>query len=408
MGGMKKSAVLKLAMLIGSISAFSAPAYPATCNSSDFGAIVDQTAHALRDLNISGAKSFQEKLAALRKKSGLSQEEIEARAAAIQDEKIEEFNRKIDSLVNKMDALAQTPNQQITCQKLDELKQVRDQLLTVMGQKSGYMLARADALLDKPAKAVAHKPTETTPVSKPSETATVDAPQTKPEAPRKPLQPKPPVKEAKADPAKPAQTPTSTEQNNWRPQTANNQSYGDNGSPSNLTPPPVGQLPPQSEDNTFNMAEIREAGRGLFGSISAEFAGAIDFAFGKFGQPNAYITGGEGGAAFLAGLRYGEGVLHRKGYPSTRIYWQGPSAGFDMGAEGSRSLFLIYNMNEPDGIYGRFSGIGGSAYVAGGVGINVLGKDGVVMVPIRSGVGLRLGANLAYLKFTDHQSWNPF
>lgn len=403
---MKRTAVLKLAMLIGGMHLLSyAPACAATCTNSDFGAVVDQTAHALRDLNISGAKRFQDKLAALRKKSGLSQEEIEARAVAIQDEKIEEFNREIDTLVNKMDVLAQTPSKQVTCKKLDELKQVRDQLLTVMGQKSGYMLARADALLDKPAKNVAQKPAEETPAVNPSQTAKVETPQTKPEAPRKPLPPKPPVKEAKAEPVKPTQDPAT--QGNWQPQTSHNPAFDNNGTSSSLPPSQSGQLPPPT-DNTFSMSEIRDAGRGVFGTITAEFAGAIDYAFSKFGQPNAYITGGEGGAAFLAGLRYGEGVLHRKGYPSTRIYWQGPSAGFDMGAEGSRSLFLIYNMNEPDGIYGRFSGIGGSAYVAGGVGINVLGKDGVLMVPIRSGVGLRLGANLAYLKFTDRQSWNPF
>jgi hypothetical protein len=162
------------------------------------------------------------------------------------------------------------------------------------------------------------------------------------------------------------------------------------------------------EGDGYSIAEIREAGRGVFGTINAEFAGAINYAFQNFGRPNAYITGIEGGAAFVAGLRYGKGTMNRKGEGPNPIYWQGPSAGLDFGAEGGRALFLVYNMENPDAIYGRFSGIGGAAYVAGGVGLNVLGKGGMVMVPIRSGLGLRLGANLAYVKFTERQTWNPF
>jgi hypothetical protein len=161
-------------------------------------------------------------------------------------------------------------------------------------------------------------------------------------------------------------------------------------------------------DEGYSISEIREAGRGVFGTINAEFGGAINYAFQNFGRPNAYITGIEGGAAFVAGLRYGKGTIYRKSAGPTQIYWQGPSAGLDFGAEGGRALFLVYNLDDPYAIYGRFSGIGGAAYVAGGVGLNVLGKGGVVMVPIRSGLGLRLGANLAYVKFTERQTWNPF
>jgi hypothetical protein len=31
-----------------------------------------------------------------------------------------------------------------------------------------------------------------------------------------------------------------------------------------------------------------------------------------------------------------------------------------------------------------------------------------VLAPIRAGVGLRLGANIGYLKFTPYATWNPF
>ncbi len=31
-----------------------------------------------------------------------------------------------------------------------------------------------------------------------------------------------------------------------------------------------------------------------------------------------------------------------------------------------------------------------------------------MIIPVRLGVGFRLGANVGYLKFTDSPTWNPF
>lgn len=419
------------------------------CTASDFGAVVDQTAQALRDLNVNGAKRFQNKLASLRDKHGLSQSDVEARASGMQDDKIEEFNRDIDSLVAQMDALSQTPNNKITCEKLDELKRVRDRLLTVMGQKSGYMLAKVDAEFEKgaakpvttaaapiePPAQLAPPPRPLPPVTPPDARAPA-APDTKPRAaetkapPAPPVAPRPAERTAAVDPGPPPspdRSPGSARvTRNTLPPVANDRvgsapppaplGPGDADRPVSLAPPPPGAaLPPPGidplpmpEQEGYTISDIREAGRGVFGTITAEFAGAINYAFQNYGHPNAYISGSEGGAAFVAGLRYGKGTLYRKSAPPTPIYWQGPSAGLDLGAEGSNALFLVYNLDDPDAIYGRFSGVGGSAYVAGGVGLNVLGKGRVVMVPIRSGLGLRIGANLAYLKFTERQTWNPF
>ena len=432
------------------------------CTAADFGAVVDQTAQALRDLNINGAKRFQAKLQTLRQKHGLTEDEIQTRAASLQDEKMSEFNREIDTLVNQMDVLSQTANDKITCEKLDELKRVRDRLLTIMGQKSGYMLAKADGELDRPSGGpgvtAAPMPRSDEPASsartapkgdrldQKRETADKGVATPPPGAARKDALPQsPPVSAADAPPAaiKPALPERRTEPTrtarNWAP---DNQSQSQtfaptppglakpdyrppndsDAPPTVLAPPQDGQLqlpPPdgnlslpssgsQSLENTYSIAEIQEAGRGIFGTVTAQFGGAINYAFQNFGQPNAYITGGEGGAAILAGLRYGKGRLHVKAAPESDIYWQGPSVGYDLGAEGSNALFLVYNLDDPSRIYGRFSGVGGAAYVAGGIGLNVLGKGDMVMVPIRSGVGLRLGANLAYLKFTERQTWNPF
>ena len=456
MGSMKRvfvpiSAVFACALTLTPLGLSSALA----CTSADFGAVVDQTAQALRDLNINGAKRFQAKLQSLRQKHGLSEDEIQTRAAALQDDKMSEFNREIDTLVNQMDVLSQTPNDKITCAKLDELKRVRDQLLTIMALKSGYMLAKADAELDKsgdaPAAQAAAPRTSDAPAPsaggsartapkgdrldvKPPESAD-KAPAAPPASAARKEAPAPPAPKTAADAPAPALKPALPERRtepeptrtakNWTPDSQtfaptppalakpDHQREDSYAPPTALAPPPDGQprLPPpgsQTLDNTYSISDIQEAGRGIFGTITAQFGGAINYAFQNFGQPNAYITGSEGGAAVLAGLRYGKGRLHVKTAPESDIYWQGPSAGFDFGAEGSNALFLVYNLDDPYRIYGRFTGIGGSAYVAGGVGLNVLGKGNMVMVPIRSGIGLRLGANLAYLKFTERQTWNPF
>ncbi len=435
-----------------------ASAWAQNCTAADFGAVVDQTAQALRDLNGTGSKRYQSKVAELRDRHNLSQAEIDARTTGIQDEKIDAFNHEVESLVGQMDVLSQTPNTKITCEKLDELKRVRDRLLTVMGQKSGYLLAKVEAELERPGSKPAIPPVAAAPNPLPRPEAVRPAPsatsepalgikppglaEAKPQAgePAQLPEPKPPVvASARPEwsttpeylpppPALPERSPspsariarnTAPVERDLPPPAPMN----DADRPTSLAPPPGGYAPPPASlapppdalaplpppvEEGYSISDIREAGKGVFGTITAEFAGAINYAFQQFGQPNAYVSGFEGGAAFLAGLRYGKGKLFRKDAPPVEIYWQGPSAGIDFGAEGSRSLFLVYNLDDPSAIYGRFSGIGGSAYVAGGVGVNVLGKGRIVMVPIRSGLGLRLGANLAYVKFTEHQTWNPF
>ena len=82
--------------------------------------------------------------------------------------------------------------------------------------------------------------------------------------------------------------------------------------------------------------------------------------------------------------------------------------GFDWGADGDRTMMLVYNLPALAAIYRRFGGIDGSAYFVGGFGLTALNAEQVVVVPIRTGVGARLGVNVSYLKFTDRATWNPF
>lgn len=167
---------------------------------------------------------------------------------------------------------------------------------------------------------------------------------------------------------------------------------------------------PYSEGSggTYSSNEILSTGHGFFGSISKGLASVVEYAFQKQGRPNGYILGQDAGGAFVAGLRYGEGVLHTKDAGTHRVFWQGPSIGYDAGAEGSKVMILVYNLTHPEDIYQRFGGVDGSAYVVGGIGLTFQKNGDMVAAPIRAGVGLRLGANVGYLKYTRKPTWNPF
>jgi hypothetical protein len=165
---------------------------------------------------------------------------------------------------------------------------------------------------------------------------------------------------------------------------------------------------PESGQGTFSMEEIKNTGHRFFGKVSVGFAKVVEYAFHRSGRPNGYILGEEAGGAFVAGLRYGEGVLYTKDAGEQRVFWQGPSVGYDFGADGSKVMVLVYNLQSPDQVYNTFAGVDGSAYFIGGIGITYLARNNVVLAPISSGVGLRLGANIGYLKYTRQPTWNPF
>ena len=160
--------------------------------------------------------------------------------------------------------------------------------------------------------------------------------------------------------------------------------------------------------STFSEGEILRAGHNFFGSVSQGLASAVEYVFSRSGRPNGYILGQDAGGALVAGLRYGEGTLYTKDAGEHAVYWQGPTLGYDFGAEGSKTMVLVYNLRDPSEIYNRFGGVQGSAYLVGGVSVQYQRYGDVVLAPIRSGVGLRLGANVGYLKYTRSPTWNPF
>jgi hypothetical protein len=170
----------------------------------------------------------------------------------------------------------------------------------------------------------------------------------------------------------------------------------------------TGSVSKASQRDTFTTEEVMAKGHEVFGKASRGLGQAVEYVFQSYGEPSAYIVGEEGSGAFVGGLRFGEGTIYYKDGTTERIFWQGPSIGWDFGGNGARTMTLVYNSDSPSDLYTRFGGVEGSAYLIGGLGVNFQKKDNIVLAPIRTGVGARLGANIGYLKYSDSPTWNPF
>jgi hypothetical protein len=158
----------------------------------------------------------------------------------------------------------------------------------------------------------------------------------------------------------------------------------------------------------YTAQEIVDSGHRFFGATSGGLGSLIEKIFASYGLPNGYVLGEEGAGAFVAGLTYGEGTLYTKNAGDHKVFWQGPSIGWDFGGQGSRTMILVYNLDDVSSMYQRFAGVAGSAYVVAGLGFTVLKAGNVLLVPVRTGVGARLGINVGYLKLTERPTWNPF
>lgn len=165
---------------------------------------------------------------------------------------------------------------------------------------------------------------------------------------------------------------------------------------------------PGRANQPYTAQEILDAGHHFFGSTTGGLATAVEQIFSSYGMPNGYILGEEGSGALIGGLTYGEGTLFTKNVGDHRAFWQGPSIGWDFGGQGSRTMILVYNLDHVGSLYRRYAGVAGSAYLIAGVGFNVLKNGPTLLVPVRTGVGARLGVNVGYLKVTPNPTWNPF
>jgi hypothetical protein len=195
-----------------------------------------------------------------------------------------------------------------------------------------------------------------------------------------------------------------TDDGSRAPETISERARQPEGEQPKAIPPP--EAP--AERQTYTREEILNSAKSFFGGTTSELAGVIERAFSEYGEPVAYIEGEEGGAAFVVGLRYGQGYLQYKGGGRGPVFWQGPSAGFDFGGNASKVFTLVYNLRQTDKLFQRYPGVDGSLYVVAGLGLNYLRSGDVVLAPIRTGVGLRAGASVGYLHFTREPSYVPF
>lgn len=159
---------------------------------------------------------------------------------------------------------------------------------------------------------------------------------------------------------------------------------------------------------TYQDDDLIGAAEGVFGKGAKGLAGVIEDILKKQGRPNAYIAGREASGAFVVGLRYGSGKLHHKIEGEKPVYWTGPSIGFDVGGNAANSFVLVYNLYDTEDLYQRFPAGEGAAYFVGGFHVSYLRSGDKVLIPVRLGAGLRLGANVGYMKFSKKQKWLPF
>ena len=162
-----------------------------------------------------------------------------------------------------------------------------------------------------------------------------------------------------------------------------------------------------AKDPKFSPNEIVQAGSDFFGISTEVMAKAVQRVFEDLGQPDAYIKGDEGSGAVIVGLRYGSGWLIRKGFDPEKVYWRGPSIGFDVGGNGSKVFTLVYNLREKQRLLQRFPGVEGSFYFIAGLGVNYLRSGGVTLAPMRTGIGWRAGVNAHYQVYSDRRDWFP-
>lgn len=424
---MSRYFVLALAMS-AMCSVWGSHAHAQDCTAADYAAAVDRSGAELSKESRAVQPKIQQRMRKYQEVKGLSDTDYESSALeAIRDSKLEELDATSSELLLKIDSMGRLPDGKApSCAEVADIDSMGKQLLGIVRNKSDYILARLDAKIAEAA------PNEKSAVKKPEPAAakpdtaqkappapkavakTEPKPEAKPQAAQQPAQqaapPTPPVAPPATAKVTPKAAPSATRET-WTAETK----------PDDLFKPDqsarVGEpaAAPVEGANTVDVAqgysidEVREATRGFFGTISTSLASVIEHAFKTAGRPTAYVLGTEGGGAFLAGLRFGDGTLFMRNHPQTRkVWWHGPSIGGDFGASGTRTMFLIYKLENEDALFRSFTGVDGSAFFVGGVGMTVLKGGDVIMAPIRTGIGLRVGASIGYVRFTPNPTWNPF
>jgi hypothetical protein len=390
-----------LVALIGLALLSAAPGRAIECTSEEFGKAVNDAGAALRKLSADNTPHLQAKMSQLKTKMKWPDGGYEERAyQALQDERVTALDNDANALLARIDALGTVEEgAQPECAKLQELQAASLELQATVNTKTAYLISKIDQMLSD------------APVAPLPKAAKAEEPKLKAPEPKVAAAPAPKAAIGPGPVPPPSLPPQAPAGSGWSTRTTGD---APPGNVATLAPAP---LPPSSlpapsstpiETEGYTIEEIRAASAGFFGQVSANLGAVIEHLFHKSGRPTGYVLGTEGGGAFLAGVRYGKGTLYLRSGGTQQVFWHGPSVGFDVGGEGSKTLFLIYKLTAPEDLYTSFTGIDGSAYLVGGVGATLVTNGSVVMAPIRSGIGLRLGANVGYLRFTPKATWNPF
>lgn len=218
------------------------------------------------------------------------------------------------------------------------------------------------------------------------------------------LAPPPPASSAPTDPGVDASDPGST----YSPPPAAPAAPSTNTTATGAAVTPVSPPAALSPSDGYQQDDLIGAAEGVFGKGAEGLAGIIEKILKDQGRPNAYIAGREASGAFVVGLRYGSGTLTHKVEGKRDVYWTGPSVGFDVGGNAANTFVLVYNLYDSQDLYHRFPAAEGTAYLVGGFNASYLRWGNVVLIPIRLGVGYRLGINAGYMKFTEKRTWLPF
>lgn len=380
-----------------------------TCTAANYAAAVDRSGAELSKASREVQPKIQERMRTLQKLKGFAGEDYEGSALeSIQDSKLSDLDARSSELLLQIDSMGRLPaGKAPSCGELSDIDKLGAELLSVVRAKSDYILARLDDEIKKAGGGSATKEAQ-------APAATKAAPAKEPAPAPQAAKEHKPVDTAAQEQSTPKETaPVKKPEADWSstPAAKPNDAYQP---PTVVVPAPApvpGGTPAvvASADAGYSIEEVQAATRGFFGTISTGLASVIEHAFKTSGRPTAYVLGTEGGGAFLAGLRFGQGTLYMRNNPETRkVWWHGPSIGGDFGASGTRTMFLIYKLPTEDAIYRTFTGVDGSAFFVGGVGMTVLKGGEVIMAPIRTGIGLRVGASVGYVRFTPKPTWNPF
>jgi hypothetical protein len=353
------------------------PAAAQNCTADQLALAVDQAGASLRKITAETQPRLEAKLKDVKASRGWTGADGDEQAyAAITDSRGAELDQTVNELLARVDQLGQLSAGAVPeCGRITELEAAALELQAAVRARANHSLARLDALMAPAAAAAATPPPAPAPAS----------PSTATPAPALPVVKAAPSPPPPAPQAQPAPSP-------WTTTTI-----------VEAVPPA-----PRPDEDVYTIEDMKAASRGLFGQVSAGLGSIFEHAYAKIGRPAAYILGQETGGAFVAGLRYGRGTLYLRTGQSFPIYWHGPSLGADFGASGSNVMFLIYRMRDVAQLTNPFAAIEGSAYFAGGLGLTLMSNGDVQVAPIRSGVGLRLGASVGYIRFTQRPTWNPF